>query len=143
MERIIENIRIMPGKYVNDMAQHNVIAYALRNQCDSPTGGSAVFPIEVESIDEQFQIVKDKYKKNDGRQIFHMCLSYKNEVHSTRERALDEAKKVSDRIGKEFQNVYGLHEDTDNIHIHFAVNSVSYCTGKKLTSERIMELLQE
>ena len=30
----------------------------------------------------------------------------------------------------DYQSVYGLHTDTDHLHLHFAVNTVSYKTGK-------------
>lgn len=32
-----------------------------------------------------------------------------------------------------FQIVYSVHEDTDNLHIHFVLNTVSYVDGKKFT----------
>ena len=32
---------------------------------------------------------------------------------------------------KGFQSYYGVHTSTDNLHIHFCINAVSYLTGKK------------
>ena len=34
------------------------------------------------------------------------------------------------RYYAEYQSVYGLHIDTDHLHLHFAINTVSYKTGK-------------
>lgn len=36
---------------------------------------------------------------------------------------------------------YGVHEDEENIHIHFAINAVSYVDGKKL--HKNMKQLEE
>ena len=143
MGRIIDNVRIMKGSYTNEDAQQNVISYALRKSKAEFTGGCAVYPVSINNADKQFQIIKEKYNKTEGRKIFHMCLSYKDDKEITKDKVLSDAKKVSDKIGEEFQNIYGLHEDTDNLHVHFAINSVNYKTGKKITSEHIIELLQK
>lgn len=31
-----------------------------------------------------------------------------------------------------FQCLYGVHEDTDNPHIHIAINSTNFITGKQM-----------
>ena len=41
------------------------------------------------------------------------------------------AEELADHLGEEYQLLYGIHMDTDNWHIHIAMNSVSYRTGKK------------
>lgn len=143
MGNLVEHVRFMSGKYENPEAQTNVIYYALKHNMESPVGGCAVYPLSPESADNQFQIVKEKYGKTDGRQIFHMCLTYADDLPATREQALKDAKNASDLIGTQYQNIYGLHENTDNVHVHFAINSVSYISGKKITSEQIEELLSD
>lgn len=140
MERIVDKIKIIDGNYTNEDADYNVIRYALRHSNESPIGGTAVYPIDVEQANTQFNNIKKRFGKLDGRKIFHLCLSYPDNTSETKTKALADAKKLSESIGSHFQNVYGLHEDTDNIHVHFAINSVDYTNGRKITSEIITEL---
>ena len=37
--------------------------------------------------------------------------------------------------GDRYQLVFGVHEDTDNIHIHFVFNSVSFVDGHKYSGD--------
>lgn len=39
--------------------------------------------------------------------------------------------RIMNQFFEEYQCVFGLHEDTDNLHIHFAWNAVNYKNGKK------------
>ena len=52
---------------------------------------------------------------------------------------------VADSIGQDYlqdyQTYYAVHDSTDNLHIHFAINAVSYKTGKKWHKSK-RELLQ-
>ena len=41
------------------------------------------------------------------------------------------AENITDMFFRKYQIYYGVHEDTENLHIHFAVNTVSYVDGKK------------
>lgn len=143
MERIVDKIKIMDGKYTNEDADYNVIRYVLRNSNEFPIGGTAVYPIDVEQANTQFNNIKKKFGKLNGRKVFHLCLSYPDNTSETKNKALADAHKFSKSIGSHYQNVYGLHEDTDNIHVHFAINSVDYTSGKKVTSEILMELAEQ
>ena len=142
MGRIAKNIIIFKGKYTNSDACEKVINYALQHSDTSPVGGSAIFPIESDTAIHQFQLVKEKYNKTSGRQVLHVCLSYPDHLKKSRQTVIKDAERMSYRIGSEFQNVYGIHENTNHIHAHFVINSVSYKTGKKITSEHLHELLK-
>lgn len=47
------------------------------------------------------------------------------------------AKKVAALLWEEHQVYYAIHNSTDNKHIHFAINAVSYKTGKKWHKSKI------
>lgn len=141
MGNIIENLKIINGDFCNTNASFNLIRYTLQHSSESPFGGSAVYPLDIDNIEYQFQLIKEKYGKTDGRKVFHFLLTYPDNLPETKIHALNDANEVSHKLGKEFQNVFGLHENTEKVHVHFAVNSVSYKTGKKVTSERIKELI--
>ncbi len=142
MERTDKELIVFGGEYKNPDACENVIRYVFRQKSSSPIGGNAVYPIETENVIDQFQLIKEGYHKMNGRQVFHFCLSYPDNSDDRKILAYEDAKQVSQMIGREFQNVYGIHEDTDHVHVHFAVNSVSYRNGKKITQEYLEKLLK-
>ena len=41
------------------------------------------------------------------------------------------AKRIVFDILRDYQSVYAIHEDTDNLHIHIVWNAVSFINGKK------------
>ena len=78
---------------------------------------------------EQMQAVQRIWGKEQGRQIRHFILSF----HQSEAVHYEQAMKLGFEICRyyaNFQSVYGLHHDTDHLHLHFAVNTVSYLDGK-------------
>ena len=63
--------------------------------------------------------------------IDHWVLSWKENERPTPEQAREAAAIFIKQCGLEgHQYVYGLHDDTDNVHVHIAVNRVHPDTGK-------------
>ena len=85
---------------------------------------------------KEFWLTKWAYGKPYGRQYKQIILSFTTE--ESREIPVD----LFIRVVKEaaivlaantsVQMVYALHGNTDNVHVHFLLNSVSPWTGKKL-----------
>lgn len=38
---------------------------------------------------------------------------------------------ICDYLGREYQTVFGVHENTEQLYIHFAMNSASYLDGHR------------
>lgn len=82
------------------------------------------------------QEVSKFYGKENGVQIRHIIVSF------TQTETIDPA--VVGAIANEFmcwlggnyQSVYGVHENTENLHFHLAFNSVSYVTGERYKGTR-------
>ncbi len=79
---------------------------------------------------EEFLQVKEEFNKFDGRQHIHTVMSFRDDI----------SPKMALEIGKEFlkhpkfekfQVGLATHIDTDNIHNHIIINSVSFVDGKK------------
>lgn len=70
------------------------------------------------------------YGKGNRRRIYHFILSFPHYFDDANYVKLV-AESIADMIYEKYQVYYGVHEDTDNLHIHFAVNAVSYVDGKK------------
>ena len=75
-------------------------------------------------------------KKNNGRRMYHMIISF-----NTSTKNLLKVKAVSKAVAKVIYEegylvYYGIHTSTDNLHIHFAIDSVNYLSGKKWHKSR-------
>ena len=75
--------------------------------------------------------VKKQFFKTDGIQCFHAVQSFvAGEV--TPEQAHKIGMKLAEELwGNKFQVVVTTHLNTDNLHNHFVLNSVSFLDGKK------------
>lgn len=72
------------------------------------------------------------YKKNSGRRMYHWIISFP-EIYDDANLVKIAADMVAELFYKKgYQVYYGVHEDTDNLHIHMAVNAVNYMNGLKL-----------
>ncbi|MBD8916160.1 MAG: hypothetical protein EGR77_09345 [Pseudobutyrivibrio sp.] len=70
------------------------------------------------------------YKKTTGRRINHWIISFEKNVVDPKI-VYDVAEQIADLFSEEYQVFYGIHENTDNLHIHMAVNTVSFRDGRK------------
>ena len=62
--------------------------------------------------------------------MYHYVLSFDGTVKDPK-KVYEIGLEIMDEFFDEYQTVFAVHEDTDNLHIHFGFNSVSYVTGKK------------
>lgn len=89
---------------------------------------------DVDSAVEEMRDAKDFWHKTDGILAFHAEQSFKeNEV--TPEIAHEIGVRLTQEMwGDRFQVVVSTHLNTDHIHNHFVINSVSFKDGKKYYS---------
>lgn len=89
---------------------------------------------EVKDSVKQMQLVKMIYGKENGILAFHAYQSF-NEGEVTPEIAHEIGVKLANEMwGDRFQVVVSTHLNTDNIHNHFVINSVSFKDGYKYYS---------
>lgn len=86
-----------------------------------------------ETAFEEMNNTKNRFNKGKEKIIgYHLIQSFAKEDNVTPERAhqigLDYANEI---FGKDFEIVVATHLNTDNIHNHIVINSVSLKTGKK------------
>lgn len=84
---------------------------------------------------DQFISVKKAYGKEDGIQAYHGYLSFKEQDISP-----DLAQKIGMEFanevwGKRFQVVVTTHLNTNHLHCHYVINSISFIDGKRLWGE--------
>ena len=83
---------------------------------------------------EQFITVKQSFGKEDGIQAYHGYLSFKEQGDKiSPELAQQIGMEFAERVwGKRYQVVVTTHLNTQHLHCHFVVNSVSFVDGMKL-----------
>ena len=80
--------------------------------------------------------IKKQFFKTDGIQCFHAVQSFvKGEI--TPEQAHEIGMKLAEELwGDKFQVIVTTHLNTDNLHNHFILNSVSFLDGKKFCNTK-------
>ena len=84
---------------------------------------------------DEFNFVKRKFKKEDGRQYYHIVQSFSPEDDITPEIAHEIGVQLAEYF-KGYQILVATHVDKGHIHNHIVMNSASYQTGKKFHQTR-------
>lgn len=123
-------VRIVEGKYKNEDAVENVIRYIMRLHNPLLVDGCGVFPLEEGDIIEQFNYVKDYFNMNYGKRVFHMVISVDFSLRFDEYYLMKLGNLISRFFGSNRQVVYAVHNDTDKLHIHMCVNTISFVNGE-------------
>ena len=118
------------GKYHDLDSKSDVINYILNPEKTHSKlyGYELVDPMDPA---ESMQEVSNKFNKVKGIQIRHYVISFLPYEVSDPHIAHKIAEHIAMYIGYEYQTVYAVHENTDQIHIHIAHNSVSHVDGHR------------
>ena len=115
---------------------HNVIEYAKASYKTEEQLYVTAINCDKDSIHEDMMRTKRRYSKTNGILGFHAFQSFaKGEV--TPEIAHEVGVKLANELwGDRFEVVVTTHINTNHIHNHFCLNSVSYKDGKKYYNNR-------
>lgn len=126
--------------YKNRTALENAINYAVakkdkqRNKVGKVrfVGGVGVDYTNADKAVCQMRTIKKYYGKTSGRQLYHYCLSFTEDVEDAQQVYII-GKIIAEDFFRGHQVIFGVHEDSKSghLHIHYVVNSVSYETGLK------------
>ena len=86
----------------------------------------------VQSVLSEMQLTKEQYRKIDGRQYYHFVQSFAETDDLTPQEAHTIALELAQREFPNFEVLVATHIDTDHLHSHLIVNSVSFLDGKEL-----------
>ena len=84
---------------------------------------------------EYMMSTKRQYGKTDGIIAFHSYQSFK-EGEVTPDIAHEIGVKLAEEMWNDYEVVVATHQNTNHIHNHFIINSVSYKTGKKYNNDK-------
>ena len=80
----------------------------------------------------EMQLTKERFRKTDGRQYYHFVQSFSETDGLTPQEAHAIGQELAQREFLNFEVLVATHIDTDHLHNHLVVNSVSFQNGKKL-----------
>lgn len=80
----------------------------------------------------EMQLTKERFRKTDGRQYYHFVQSFSETDGLTPQEAHAIGLELAQREFLNFEVLVATHIDTDHLHNHLVVNSVSFQNGKKL-----------
>ncbi|MDE6943930.1 MAG: relaxase/mobilization nuclease domain-containing protein [Lachnospiraceae bacterium] len=134
-------------KYFNSDAPEKLIRYITRtNGKDTQDliawGGAGVLEYSVESVIDQFYFAQEAHTRrgNFGRYMSHELFSFTDEGEYDILKSGTDINLIARQMARDIfeqdhcQVIYGIHapdRDESHLHIHFAINTVNYCTGHK------------
>ena len=83
----------------------------------------------------EMRLTKERYRKTDGRQYYHFVHSFAEADDLTPQEVHAIALELARREFPNFEVLVATHIDTDHLHSHLIVNSVSFQDGKKTPPE--------
>ena len=116
-------------KYCDDNALRDVINYITRGY-QLPDNMIGAYGVTKNNAAMQMELVSQAYWKYSNCRLRHWVVSFSEEDNVT----LEEVRQIADRSAafykSRYQIIYAIHTDTDNIHVHFVMNRISYRDGK-------------
>lgn len=121
-------------RYENEAYHIEIDDVAVFPQCYGRLVGA--INCQVDTAFEQMKETKRNFGKIDKRQGYHIILSFKeNEVNP--DTAFEITQKfVEEYLGKSYEAVFVVHDNTAHVHSHIVFNSVSFVDGKKYRYEK-------
>jgi hypothetical protein len=96
--------------------------------CQLVTGQNCV----ARSAYTEMSTTKQRFHKTDGRQYYHFVQSFSEDDVLSPQEVHAIGLELAQKLFPEFEVVVATHVDTEHLHNHLVVNSVSCQTGKKL-----------
>lgn len=122
---------------------HNLICYVVReSHCIGNLCGAQGLRVGTgANMYEQMYEIKKYFRKEDKRQALHYILSFSEEEEKYI--GIREAMQIGYEVANFFQGwqvVFGVHTNSERLHIHFVVNGTSYENGRGFSMD--LQLLQ-
>ncbi len=128
-------VKLVKDSYENISSIYNLVHYVLtdkRQNC--PVRFYGGYNVDVFRAADQMLSVKEYYHKTDKRLMRHIIVSFEDDILPNDAYIL--GWQIAAYYADRFQIVFGVHENTDNVHIHLALNTVSFVDGLKYYGER-------
>lgn len=84
------------------------------------------------SVYDEMRLTKERFDKTDGRQYYHFVQSFDKQDNLAPHEVHAMGLELAQREFPNFEVLVATHVDTEHLHNHLVVNSVSFQSGKKL-----------
>ena len=133
MEKLV--IKMKNSHYKSPVRMKNLVKYVAAQGKNKDREKLLYFKIrgtssKINKALKQMVCIQEMYGKDYERRMYHLIVSFPKDMHD-KSVIIKCADEISDYIFKDYQVAYGIHMSKENWHIHFAINAVSYRTGKK------------
>ena len=118
-------------KYFDENSYHSVINYIFSHA--TSIGGSTH---SAETAADEMLYTANYFNKNKGKRLRHSMLSFSKEERVTPGIANNYALGIKEYYADEFQIVYAVHNNTDDVHIHFVMNQISFIDGHRYAGKK-------
>ena len=130
---IVEEIK---GTFADLNSLYDVTNYAIKDKKNAGhtvlwAGSFNVFNIT--RAGDEFLHVKRYYNSFGSKLVRHFVVSFDTKDYITAPEAYIIANQICAFWADRFQVVFGVHQDTKHLHIHFVVNTTSFVDGKILS----------
>ena len=123
------------GAHKNEEAIGNLIDYMYSSSHLVYGSPFMVFSYNQKSIINSFKLVQEHFDGLDKKRIQHIIIGFDNHEKVADGMAWDIAEAATMFLGNRFQCCYAVHhgssEDPNYVHIHLAVNPVSWLDGNR------------
>ena len=130
---------ILTNSYFEENAISNTIHYIIKPEkaLHGLIGGYGVNLLNEQTMINSFKNVKKIYHKEKGRQLKHFIVSFSTAENITPILAYQIAWEIATLYSDKFQVIFAVHEETQNVHIHFIINTVSFTDGHMFDNDLI------
>lgn len=119
------------GKYFDENAYHDLINYIFRKDHAIYCNGYGFTSFS--SAADEMQAVARKFNKDSGKRVRHSVLSFSEWENSkiTPVTAYNIGLRLCQFYAPEYQIAFAVHNNTEQLHIHFVMNQISYVDGHR------------
>lgn len=122
------------NKFFDEEAYSSIAEYILNPEKAAYVGGCNITSAQTAAHEmEQTAIV---FGKTQGKKVRHSILSFGEKEHVSPEQANQYAQQIIQHYAPEYQMIYAVHTNTDDTHIHFAMNQISYLDGHRYQGKK-------
>ena len=118
------------GKYYDESSREQVLGYIL-NPYKTSGGYTGSIGITGENYVHEMNDVSVRFGKIDGVQLRHFIISFESWEVKDPKIAYMIGLDIARFLGREYQAVFSVYEDAEQLHIHLVINSVSFIDGHR------------
>lgn len=123
------------GGYKNEDAIDNLIHYMYSSHYFCRGDAYMVFNSSPDYIIQGFKMIQEHFRETDKKRVQHIIIGFSKIEEIKEGMAWCIAESAITYIGNRFQCCYAIHhgskDDPDYIHIHLAINPVSWLDGNR------------